>query len=365
MIWKLSVKDISFICPFYNYLSFFLITSWYDFEKNSVHKSRRSKFYGGFLILVKIVWFIFTYTDETFKKIDGALFFTQKVIYIGIQLNLEALLLLTVVKSSFFDAEDWKTLFSNFQLVDTKLQNRGRVNLKISQNFYVGLFVKHLVFALFGALFIMGGFIQLYYEFLIIILLRSLVEGLKNRYEDLNDRLLRISKRPNILHELSSIAHSYRILGENVEICNKLFGYQVLLIIFHCGFQMVHCLNFTFVSFIFNSNLYSHGLTSGILMLIVITGNVLSIILPIDSTVQKAKQFIDLCYKMQEKFTCESEETSVLTKLANDSKNYTRDFSAAGFFTINKSIIFSMVGTVTTYFIITIQLNESQYKKIS
>jgi gustatory receptor len=91
----------------------------------------------------------------------------------------------------------------------------------------------------------------------------------------------------------------------------------------------------------------------------------LSIILPIDSTVQKAKQFIDLCYKMQEKFTCESEETSVLTKLANDSKNYTRDFSAAGFFTINKSIIFSMVGTVTTYFIITIQLNESQYKKIS
>ncbi|KAJ3636559.1 hypothetical protein MTP99_000093 [Tenebrio molitor] len=300
MIWKLSVKDISFICPFYNYLSFFLITSWYDFEKNSVHKSRRSKFYGGFLILVKIVWFIFTYTDETFKKIDGALFFTQKVIYIGIQLNLEALLLLTVVKSSFFDAEDWKTLFSNFQLVDTKLQNRGRVNLKISQNFYVGLFVKHLVFALFGAyvlyvwanvlelsycrLFIMGGFIQLYYEFLIIILLRSLVEGLKNRYEDLNDRLLRISKRPNILHELSSIAHSYRILGENVEICNKLFGYQVLLIIFHCGFQMVHCLNFTFVSFIFNSNLYSHGLTSGILMLIVITGNVLSIILPIDST---------------------------------------------------------------------------------
>jgi hypothetical protein len=287
MIWKLSVKDISFICPFYNYLSFFLITSWYDFEKNSVHKSRRSKFYGGFLILVKIVWFIFTYTDETFKKIDGALFFTQKVIYIGIQLNLEALLLLTVVKSSFFDAEDWKTLFSNFQLVDTKLQNRGRVELEIPQNFYVGLFVKHLVFALFGAyvlyvwanvlelsycrLLIMGGFIELYYEFLIIILLRSLVEGLKNRYEDLNNSLLRISKRPNILHELSSIAHSYRILGENVDICNKLFGYQVLLIIFHCGFQMVHCLNFTFVSFIFNSNLYSHGLTSGILMLIVIT----------------------------------------------------------------------------------------------
>jgi gustatory receptor len=86
----------------------------------------------------------------------------------------------------------------------------------------------------------------------------------------------------------------------------------------------------------------------------------LTIIIPIDSTVKEAKRFVDLCYKLQEKCMQESKEIEVLTKLVDHSKNFTPEFSAAGFFNINKSIIFSLVGNVATYFIITIQLNESQ-----
>jgi hypothetical protein len=41
-------------------------------------------------------------------------------------------------------------------------------------------------------------------------------------------------------------------------------------------------------------------------------------------------------------------------ELVVHSKNFTGEFSAAGFFNINKSIIFSLVGNVATYFIITI-----------
>jgi gustatory receptor len=86
----------------------------------------------------------------------------------------------------------------------------------------------------------------------------------------------------------------------------------------------------------------------------------LTIAIPIDSTVKEAKRFIDLCYKLQEKFIQESKEIEVLTRLVDHSKNFIPEFSAAGFFNINKSIIFSLVGNVATYFIITIQLNETQ-----
>jgi gustatory receptor len=92
--------------------------------------------------------------------------------------------------------------------------------------------------------------------------------------------------------------------------------------------------------------------------------NVLTIVIPIDSTLKEAKKFVDLCYKLQEQFIQESKEIEVLSRLVDHSKNFKREFSAAGFFDINKSIIFSLVGNVATYLIITIQLNQSQRQQI-
>jgi hypothetical protein len=92
--------------------------------------------------------------------------------------------------------------------------------------------------------------------------------------------------------------------------------------------------------------------------------NVLTIIMPIDSTVKEAKRFVDLCYKLQEEFIAESKEIEALIRLVDHSNNFTREFNADGFFNINKSIIFSLIGNVATYFIITIQLNESQRQEI-
>ena len=87
------------------------------------------------------------------------------------------------------------------------------------------------------------------------------------------------------------------------------------------------------------------------------------LIFPMDSATKEAKKFIDLCYKIQAQLNENSKEGEALTKLINCSHNFQRSFHAAGFFFINKGIIFSLVGNVATYYIIMIQLNENQYQK--
>ena len=91
------------------------------------------------------------------------------------------------------------------------------------------------------------GFMEMCYEFLIVLLLTALVQAFEVRYKDLNERLMKLSNNGTTFQELLSLAQSYRILGETVDIFNELFGYQLVLIIFHCGLQMVQCLNLVFV----------------------------------------------------------------------------------------------------------------------
>ena len=76
---------------------------------------------------------------------------------------------------------------------------------------------------------------------------------------------------------------------------------------------------------------------------------------------QEAKKFLDVCYKLQEKYGMTSKEAEALTKIISYCKHFCREFNVAGFFNIDKTVILCILGYVTTYFIIVIQLNQSQY----
>jgi hypothetical protein len=398
MSFKLSMKDINFIRGLFRFLNIFLITPWYNFNKNTFYKPNLCKCYGCVLLLLNIFLIVYIITDESFVRLYGALLFSQKFIFFGSYGSIIGLCLLTIVKSSLWDVDNWKILLRNFQYVDLKLQNQAKVEVRLVKNFYFGLFVKHSLFTIFAiystyvwsSMFgftlwktvIVTGLKEMYYEFLTVNLLNSFIQSFKSRYEDLNERLLKIGKERKAIQELADLAHCYRILGETIEIFNKMFGVQLIMIIFHCGTEIVSCLNITFVSFVMGDNsLYLHIMMTNFAVLICISVsltvtkllrtvflsfqyNVLTIIIPIDSAVKEAKRFVDLCYKLQEEFIQESKEIEVLTRLVDHSNNFMRKFSAAGYFKINKGIILSLVGNVATYFIITIQLNESQRQQI-
>ena len=58
------------------------------------------------------------------------------------------------------------------------------------------------------------------------------------------------------------------------------------------------------------------------------------------------------CYKAQRLFHIESKEFEALIKFTNYCEHFVPEFNAAGFFRINKSLIFSLSGHVAAYYII-------------
>lgn len=92
------------------------------------------------------------------------------------------------------------------------------------------------------------GYQDLLFEFSLTTLIAILVRRIKNRYKNLNNKLLQISTKVEIkLDEVLKLMQMYRILSETVQIFNELFGYLFVLMFFHFGVETVSCLNFFYV----------------------------------------------------------------------------------------------------------------------
>ena len=262
MSFQLSVKDIHFLRPFFWYLDCFLITPWYDFRKKTLVKPNMRILYITILILSKITILVYSLLDETLGQVYAKLIYTQKIILGGIYTNTTLTLILTIFKTGIWDTNLWKEMFARFHFVDRKLKNQGKTETFL-RNFYFKLFLKHVLSLMCGfyelyvwsifmkiplwKVFIFTGFMEVYYEFLLVSLVTALVQDFEARYKDLNEKIVITSKKGTAFPELLNLVQAYRILGETVEIFNQIFGHQLVLIIFHCGLQMVHCLNLVFV----------------------------------------------------------------------------------------------------------------------
>nr|XP_015837081.1 PREDICTED: uncharacterized protein LOC107398224 [Tribolium castaneum] len=378
---KLSTQDINFIRPLWKFLNVFLITPWYDFNKNCVHKPLLMKLCGCALIIVIIFWAIIPTFDDTVRHIYHIMPFSEKCVNILTAANLKFFVFLVIIKCSFLDSDKWVVLMTHFQYIDEKLNNKGRKEEQILKNFYLWFFLKQVLFLLFAfyityiwSLVLGYSFIkslltdillELFYALQVIILIRCLVISIKMRYQGLNNKLRQLHSSPNIVQELRKLVEYFRILGEMIDLFNDLFGYPIILFIFHSGLQVVVCVNFMF-SMVRQTqeSTFHHFIIANVSVLIFTMINLFAIILPIDSTVRESKKFMHLCFKTQEYyFTEDAQKAEELARLTRISKHYLREFSLAGFCNVSKSIIFCFIGNVATYVIITLQFNEANIEK--
>lgn len=248
----------------WKYFSFLLITPWYDFNKKCLYKPFLMKICGCVYLLVKIFWTIMVVRDNHVQKIYKMMPLSEKCVYLLTQVNLTGFVFWVIIKCCFCDVEKWTMLIRNLQHIDERLDNVGKKKtIGIMKSFYFGFFVKQVCFFLFAiyivyiwsdvldypftkALFT-DPVLDLYYEFLIIILIRSIVKSIKIRYSELNEKFLKIQCSQNLTPELQNLVENFRILGETIEIVNNLFGFHIILILFHSGLQVVCCLNFMFI----------------------------------------------------------------------------------------------------------------------
>ncbi|KAJ3648112.1 hypothetical protein Zmor_019946 [Zophobas morio] len=78
-----------------------------------------------------------------------------------------------------------------------------------------------------------------------------------------------------------------------------------------------------------------------------------------DSTVQEARKFHDVCRQLEDHFGVNSEEMKIIGNALTYSKQFFREFSAGGYFKINKSVIMGLLGNVVAYIVISTQFNMS------
>lgn len=66
---------------------------------------------------------------------------------------------------------------------------------------------------------------------------------------------------------------------------------------------------------------------------------------------------MDICYKYQENFLTEPVIRKELFSLAKCAKHYAPQFSAGGFYAIDKTKIFTLYTAITYYIVIIVQFN--------
>lgn len=77
-----------------------------------------------------------------------------------------------------------------------------------------------------------------------------------------------------------------------------------------------------------------------------------------DYTRKIGEKIVPLCYKLQENFEADSLERKEMLSLADQAKKHQMRFSSLDFFEINRSTLFAIFGTTTTYFIVAIQFDD-------
>lgn len=83
-----------------------------------------------------------------------------------------------------------------------------------------------------------------------------------------------------------------------------------------------------------------------------------AIIMSCDGSLQKAKDIVKFCQDHQDELPSRSEEREEIFKLLLLIDTRKPKFSAAGYFTINRKTIFTVLYVTTTYIIILVQFRQ-------
>ena len=262
MIQPSSTPDVDFIRHLSTYWNFFLITPWL-FDKKATWKPLLAKLYSSFLIVCNALWVFHLTQDDHFNSIFNNELLSQQITKALVTIVLVTNVSLSVVKSAFFDNNNWRLIFDNFRLLDKHSQG-VRKDDKISK-FYVDCFIKNLIFFAFARCFIwtwengvnysaFGVFlisptIYFYYEFLTTYLLIILVEAFKQRYKFLKKRLMLLATKCGFVHETRTLTRDCQILSETAQIFNAIFGYKIIFMLIHCALEIIGVLNTFYASF--------------------------------------------------------------------------------------------------------------------
>ena len=181
-------------------------------------------------------------------------------------------------------------------------------------------------------------------------------------------------------YSLKKLEMSLCFLKDCVDIFNELFGWPIFFII---SFTSLHILNhfdniFAASASSHHSYNFSKKVTADVAILILacvrfgfydfiivhmyrFQGGTIAMIFKCDFVVKEAEKILLLSYKLKRNYCTENTPKIDFQKFCTSVEENLPRFSAARFFHINRCTVLHIFGTVTSFFIVMIQLRHSSY----
>ncbi|XP_063912239.1 putative gustatory receptor 28a [Zophobas morio] len=378
MSYNLSRYDIRFLDYMYKIGNVLSIVPAYSFDKCVLIAPHLTKLYAYIFLILEILgttWII--YIRRFSSDIS---FFTITFRLLGTCDNL----ILTVFKISLilgiccFKQQSWLKLNNKFQFIDKELHNRGRKESRLLQNVYIQFFLCNLIFFSSVVFTIVvrileKGFSTLkmfvihevsgYYNFYVHVLIWNIALAFRARYKCVNeqiDKILCTARKEYPVQLLKEIEKMSTLLGEMVALFNDIFGLPMVFMTGRCVIKTLVALNFfTSTLHIDNPTLRNRLTISSIGQSVVPLVLIGILILCCDSAKSESQKTVLLCYKLRQKYSDQPEIQKEVLELAHVIDKHRAIFTAGGFFEVNRSALFGILGTTTTYLIVTIQFNQS------
>ncbi|KAJ3647918.1 hypothetical protein Zmor_019765 [Zophobas morio] len=223
------------------------------------------KCYGCILVTAKLITYVCAVENNSLmKEYFNNTLISQKIGYTFVASTLMLHFSLTVIFSAFLNVNHWKILFTNLENFDSRIKSSRNAKMSFSKALIYCLILQQIMFLLLsfyplytGTVMFKSSFwrsfntnlsIEMCYEIAVVSLINIISDVIKRRYKVLNTKTVEVLKGPKVIQELENVVECYQILGETAATFNAIFGYQILIIVFHSGVQLTHSLNVGFVT---------------------------------------------------------------------------------------------------------------------
>ncbi|XP_060524885.1 uncharacterized protein LOC132701176 [Cylas formicarius] len=180
-----------------------------------------------------------------------------------------------------------------------------------------------------------------------------------HKYRGINKVIVQNTRRSIRMFKIKA---TYLKMDDTIRTFNRLLGKQILYIFIVKSMQLVSVFSRLAqpmrVTHILSIEFHFDLILLNLLLCISSLFAVSAITFSCHATVKESEKLIGICYKLQEKFHIYSEEYQEIQNLINLVTTKRVTFTAADFFEINKPILFALVSTATSYFIVVIQLQN-------
>lgn len=263
MIWTYSRQSLKFIELAYKYSTFIAIAPNYDFNKRTYVKENAYKLYCSIVAIIIIFgcvhqqYFYFSKLSITHTPFAFVLvLFSQFIIFVSC--------VLIVLSSAFWNKKNWGRLFESFWMLENNLNTTSRTEHSFLKNFYFQFFLIQLLLMVIltnalmswflyiihpNPLILMTEIVHLYLlnmKFMKVKIVYNIALAIKCKYQDLNSLLMKgcCREKSELLKTVGTVSYLCSVLGETVIIFNRLFGWDILLLIFHSTITVLACFNF-------------------------------------------------------------------------------------------------------------------------